>query len=70
MRIIRWNREEERREPDKGKQRRSVYENRFTEEAEEESIPLGEIDPQTGRSTVDYSRATGWVSLPEFLWRR
>jgi hypothetical protein len=32
--------------------------------------PLGEIDPATGRSTVDYSKASGWRPLRDFLWRR
>ena len=29
---------------------------------------LGEIDPVTGRSTVDVSKASGWLPLGEF-WR-
>jgi hypothetical protein len=53
-----------------GRPRRSVYENRFKEEAEEERIPLGELDPVTGRSTADYSKASGWRPLDEFLRRR
>jgi hypothetical protein len=31
---------------------------------------LGTLDPRTGRSSVDYSRARRWRSLTEFLWRR
>jgi hypothetical protein len=58
-----------RREPSERKERRSVYEDRFTDEPEGEWIPLGEIDPQTGRSTVDYRLATGRVPLAERLGR-
>ena len=36
---------------------------------EEQWVQLGEIDPLTGRSTVDYSRASAWRPLSE-LWRR
>ena len=35
---------------------------------DEEWRPIGEIDPATGRSTVDYSRASRWRPLSEF-WR-
>jgi hypothetical protein len=37
---------------------------------DEDWRPLGEIDPATGRSTVDYSKASGWRPLRDFLWRR
>jgi hypothetical protein len=34
---------------------------------DEEWRPIGEIDPATGRSTVDVSKARGWRPLKEFL---
>jgi hypothetical protein len=34
---------------------------------DEDWRPIGEIDPATGRSTVDYSKASGWRPLKEFL---
>jgi hypothetical protein len=39
-------------------------------EEEEHWTYLGEIDPVTGFSTFDYSRASRWRPLGEFLWRR
>jgi hypothetical protein len=47
---------------------RSVYEDRPAPEPEERWRYLGEIDPKTGRSTVDYSKASGWRPIEEF-WR-
>jgi hypothetical protein len=38
------------------------------EDDEEDWRPIGEIDPVTGRSTVDYSLARRWRPLSEF-WR-
>jgi hypothetical protein len=35
---------------------------------DEDWRPIGEIDPATGRSTVDYSKASGWRPVEEF-WR-
>jgi hypothetical protein len=37
---------------------------------DEEWRPIGEIDPLTGRANVDYSKASGWRPLHEWLWRR
>ena len=31
---------------------------------------MGEERRELGRSTVDYSKATGWRPLHDFLWRR
>jgi hypothetical protein len=52
-----------------GRPRRSVYEDRPAPEPEERWRYLGEIDPATGRSTVDLSKASGWRPIEE-LWRR
>jgi hypothetical protein len=38
------------------------------EDDEEEWTEIGEIDPLTGRSTVDLEKARGWRPLSEF-WR-
>jgi hypothetical protein len=38
------------------------------EDDEEDWRPIGEIDPVTGRSTVDLAKARRWRSLAEF-WR-
>jgi hypothetical protein len=37
---------------------------------EEEWTEIGELDPVTGSSTVDVSKASGWRPVEEFLWRR
>jgi 3-hydroxyacyl-CoA dehydrogenase len=58
------------KEEPKRQRRRSVYADRPPAESEERWTELGELDRQTGAGFVDYSQASGWQSLHDFLWRR